>query len=420
MIERFAKTPLLTCILLACALSLGRAQDTPEKKDPPAPGAHKVSLEDFENAFLDVADKVRPGVVAIEVRHEGEEDEDQGPSRAICFSGVVWDAEGTVVALGRELESATEISLSPFEGEPLKARFAGVDDETGIAVLKVEGERKGLAVLEHGSSDKLRAGSFCITVGNPIGLRHSVSFGHIAATGRTVKRGSLEMRNVIQVALPVNPGDPGGLLADSRGRFVGVLASSLRRTDPALERDFGRILKHFTPKPRKNGEPPMGPFGGLENLSEILPQIQRVLQNGSPFAQNISVAIPVEEVANAVERVKKNQGKPWLGVDVRDVEGLDETFREGFGIEGEKGVVILGVRPGSPASKGKLKAGDVVLSWDGTDVKGMENLKQLVQATKLGANVKLEVQRKDKKVELVLTIEGRGASDSAPDRRKQP
>src|SRR5262249_35708745 len=156
-----------------------------------------------------------PGVVAIEAKHEGEEEVDV--ARNVCFSGVVWDDEGTIVAIGRDLESATEITVSPYEGEPLKARFAGLDDETGVCVLTVDGERKGLHALEHGKTETLRAGCFCVAVGNPAGLRHSVAFGHVAATGRTVKRGSFVTKDAIQVTLSVNPGDPGGLLADARG-----------------------------------------------------------------------------------------------------------------------------------------------------------------------------------------------------------
>src|SRR5580658_73763 len=105
-----------TFLLLALLAPLARAQDVPteERKKP------KISLADFEDAFLEVADKVRPGVVAIEVRHGGGDRE--GP-RDILFSGVAWDSSGTIVALGRDLESANEILVSPFEGDAVKAHF---------------------------------------------------------------------------------------------------------------------------------------------------------------------------------------------------------------------------------------------------------------------------------------------------------
>src|SRR5206468_10949706 len=114
-------------------------------------------------------------------------------------------------------------------------------------VLKLEAPAgTSLKALDHSPADGLRAGSFCIAVGNPVGLRHSVAFGHVAATGRTVRRGNFVTKDAIQVTLPVNPGDPGGLLADSRGRLVGVLSSSLRRSEPGagfpFERDLGGML----------------------------------------------------------------------------------------------------------------------------------------------------------------------------------
>src|SRR5581483_8638213 len=91
-------------------------KDEPKKDEPTTePSRPKITLADFEDAFLEVAEKVRPGVVAIEVRHAGE---DPRLARDVLFSGVVWDKDGTIVALGRDLESASEILVSPFEGEP--------------------------------------------------------------------------------------------------------------------------------------------------------------------------------------------------------------------------------------------------------------------------------------------------------------
>src|SRR5438270_13019175 len=104
----------LALVLLCGTLSVAAGQDTGTPKPPgPAPTPReaaprpKLSLADIEDAFLDVAEKVRPGVVAIEANHEGEPDAEL--ARNICFSGVIWDDEGTIVAIGRDLESATEI-----------------------------------------------------------------------------------------------------------------------------------------------------------------------------------------------------------------------------------------------------------------------------------------------------------------------
>lgn len=388
-------------------------KDAPPKEEPR--GKAKISLADFEDAFLEVAERVRPGVVAIEVRHVGE---DPRLARDTLFSGVVWDAEGTIVALGRDLESASEILVSPFEGEPVRARFVGADDETGLCVLKLDAPAKGLVALEHGPADKLRAGSFCLAVGNPVGLRHSVAFGHVAATNRTVRRGSFVTKDAIQVTLPVNPGDPGGLLADSRGRLVGVLSSALRRAEPMGQQpfDFGqlrKLLKTFEKGDKNDNKQ-------NDELERSARALQRAFEPNMSqlFTQNVSFAIPVDAVAKAVERVKGNRGKPWLGVDVKELNGDD---REELGIQGEKGVLVAGVASASPASKANLHTSDVILTWNNEVVKSPRDLRRLVLGTAVGTKVTLEVLREEKSLKLEVTVEGRGESTTKqPEEKKKP
>jgi serine protease Do len=402
---RFAKLVLAGSLFLP---AVARAQDVAPPTSQTKP---RISLADFEDAFLEVAEQVRPGVVAIEVRHDGEDERDF--ARNVNFSGVVWDADGTIVAIGKDLESANEILVSPFEGDAVKAKFVGVDDETGIAVLKLEGKApKGLRVLEHGAADSLRAGSFCVAVGNPVGLRHSVAFGHVAATGRKVRRGAFLTSNAIQVTLPVNPGDPGGLLADSRGKIVGILSSSLRRdagSSMGLDKELGDVFKRlFQPGQREgSGGPPPGEF------ERTAARLRRAFEPGlgQAFTQNVSFAIPVGEVARAVERVKATRGKPWLGVDVLP---LDDDERKELGVDGKRGVIVIGVRDGSPAFKATIKARDVVLSWNGDAVKGTVHLRELVLGTAPGAVVQIEILRGTDKKTLPVTIEGRSGSSENP------
>jgi serine protease Do len=413
--RRAATTLTLCAVLASLAAPPSRAQDQPagEKPADPKPAEApraKLSLADFEDAFLEVADKVRPGVVAIEVRHAGEDAESP---RDILFSGVVWDRDGTIVAIGRDLESANEILVSPFEGEAVKAHFLGADDETGICVLKLTNPPgPALRALEHGPPDGVRAGSFCISVGNPVGLRHSVAFGHVAATGRTVRRGTFVTKDAIQVTLPVNPGDPGGLLADSRGRMIGVLASSLRRSGPAgLEQDMGKFLDRMWKGGSSGGN---GREPGPADLRRAMGQLRRLMEPGAGqgSAQNVSFAIPVAEVARAVERVRKSSGKPWLGVDVGPIE---EDERKERALDGDRGVLVIGVRDGSPAAKAGLKTDDVVLTWNGQAVKGTQDLKRLVMGTQPGAEIKLEILRGKDPLKLSVTIESRsGEKSSSP------
>lgn len=391
-------TTLLLC--LAFLAPLARAEDPPRD----ATKKPRISLADFEDAFLEVADSVRPGVVSIEVHHAGERPE---LARDVLFSGVAWDASGTIVAIGRDLESATEIMVSPVEGDPVKAHFVGLDDETGICLLKLDSAMPAnLKALEHGPADQLRPGSFCVAVGNPVGLHHSVAFGHVAATGRTIRRGSLTTKDAIQVTLPVNPGDPGGLLADSRGRLVGVLSSSIRRPDSgagmANERDVLRQLFERVRKGRDQGDK-------NDELDRTLREALRAFEPNIPvLTQNVSFAIPVDAVTRAVERVQANGGKPWLGVDVRDIRTLQQGDRENLGITVDRGLLVTGVRVGGPASKADLHENDVIVSWNGEPVKSGKALQKAVLATAVGSSVKIELLRGKEKIAVSVKIEARG------------
>jgi serine protease Do len=405
-------TLLLSLVLLA---PLARAEDPPEKKP-------HVSLADFEDAFLEVADRVRPGVVSIEVHHAGERPEF---ARDVLFSGVAWDASGTIVAIGRDLESASEILVSPVEGDPVKAHFVGLDDETGICVLRLESAMPAhLKALEHGPADQLRAGSFCVAVGNPVGLHHSVAFGHVAATGRTIRRGSFTTKDAIQLTLPVNPGDPGGLLADSRGRLVGVLSSSIRRPDSGAgaspERDILRQLFERVRKGRDQGD--KGDNKG-DDLDRALREALRAFEPNIPvLTQNVSFAIPADAVARAVERVLANGGKPWLGVDVRDLRTLQQSEREGLGITIDRGLLVTGVRVGGPASKADLHENDVIVSWNGEAVKSARSLQKVVRETVVGSSVKIELLRGKERITVDVKIEARGDAPPPPGKpeEKQP
>jgi S1-C subfamily serine protease len=405
------KTSFTTALLCLSLAAPALAQEGEKQEKPQEKPRAKLSLADFEDAVLEVADKVRPAVVAIDASHEGEEKNVIAPRR-VSLSGVIWDAEGLIVAVGRDLESAQEITVTPLDGEPMKAKLEGIDDETGVVVLRVE-NAKGLKPLERGASDKLRPGSFVVSVGNPLGLRNSVAFGTVAGVGRTVKRGPFMTKDAIQLTVPVNPGDPGGLVADSRGRLVGLLASSLRRAEGVgLERDlidaFRRGFERFFPG---GVGPEKGPPGDKPEKGEKdkrPPGIaRRAMLPDELFAgaQGISFALTVEEVARAVERVKgeTSRPRPLLGVDVLPV---DDSVRKALGLE-VGGVLVIGVRDGSAAAKADLRAKDVVLTYNGAVVRDVNDLRHRVRESAVGAQVKVEIIRDGVRATLDVTLEGR-------------
>jgi serine protease Do len=358
-----------------------------------APPPRAPTLADFDRAFVEIAEKVRPSVVAIVVT-PGRRSDALLPGRKVSLSGVVWDGEGHIVSLGRDFEGAAEILVVPLTGDPFAARLVGVDPATEVALLEAAAATS-LPALEHGSTDALRPGSLVVSVGNPFGLEHSVTLGNIAGLGRTVRRGGAVVREAIQVTTPVNPGDPGGLVADAHGRLVGLLASTLRwpgqagGQDDFLEELLRRLERSYG---EAGGE---SPRGRLESLPLF-----------GHEARGINFALPVEAVAAAVVRVLRAAAEDagWLGVEVAPLEA---AARGTLGLQGEVGVIITAVLEGSPAAKATVAADDVVLEFGGAPVPDIFALRELVIGKRPGERVAIVVWREGRRLSLEVTIEPR-------------
>jgi serine protease Do len=360
------------------ALAIALALAGPARgQEPPRPA--QSILEQIEQALCDAVDKARPSVAQVVVRRTLELE--AGTVRdQVVMSGVIWSADGHIVSLGRAFDGADAIEVVLASGESRPAELVGTDDDTGVALLrmKVDGLKSPLMPATLGAAKGIRAGAFVIAISNPFGLPGSAAIGNVAGTSRRVKRGSLALAEVLQITTPVNPGDPGGLLANSRGEMIGIVASTYERS---TESDaFSRIYQEVNEIARKLSKP----------RDEA-----RFAGGASPFgAHGIGFALPVEQAREAVDRIKAAPRAPagYLGVTVERSEG-------------DEGVAVVGIREGSPAAKAGLQQNDILLRFDGRPIASLKDLKRLLVETPVGKPIELEVRRGDAKMAVRATLE---------------
>jgi serine protease Do len=280
-------------------------------------------------------------------------------------SGFVIDPDGYIVTNNHVVEKADEIVVNFQDESQYEAKIVGRDAKTDLALLKIEAA-KPLPYVEFGDSDELRVGDWVVAIGNPFGLGGSVSAGIVSARSRNINAGPFD--DFIQTDAAINRGNSGGPLFDMDGKVVGVNSAI------------------YTPT------------GGNVGIGFSIP---------SALA---------EPVLNQLREHGKTQ-RGWLGVKIQHVT---EELADSLGLKKPHGALVLEVTEGSPAADAGIKAGDIILSFDGKDVKEMRDLPRMVAETTIGKRVDVEVWRdeddKDFKVTLgELNEEEEVAEVSKPD-----
>ncbi|MDD9912192.1 MAG: DegQ family serine endoprotease [Alphaproteobacteria bacterium] len=255
-------------------------------------------------------------------------------------SGVVISKDGYVVTNNHVIEGADEIIVR-FNGdrEEYPAELIGRDSKNDLALLKLEDMPKGLQAAELGDSDKLRPGQAVLAIGNPFGLGGTVTAGIVSALGRNIGQGPYD--DFIQTDAAINPGNSGGPLFSQDGDLVGINTAILTRT------------------------------GG---------------SNGIGFA------IPVNTVKLIVAQIKKH-GHPvrgWLGVRIQQVT---PELAENFNLSDDVGALVAEIVEDSPAEAAKIQVGDIIMSYNGTQIEEMADLPRLVAETEVGQTVTVNLLR---------------------------
>jgi serine protease Do len=332
------------------------------------------SLADFDKSIESLVQSVNPSVVQVFVSGLTPlagvvtNQSDLVTTQRGSGSGVIVQADGYIVTNAHVVRGASrirvEIPTKP-EGQSLlarrsrvaPARVIGVDDETDIAVLRVE--ETGLPALPFGDSDELRSGQVVLAFGSPLGLQNSVSLGIVSAVARQLEPESPMV--YIQTDAAINSGNSGGPLVDARGRLMGINTLILA--------------------------------GGAS-------------ATGPGFAAPSNIVRTVFEQIRKTGRVRRGE----IGVRAQTVS---PTLAAGLGLKRDSGAVLADVAPGSPGDKAGLSIGDIVLTLDG---KPMENGRQFhvnLYRREVGDVVKLEVLRGDQPTTVTVSVAERADPLSA-------
>ncbi len=263
-------------------------------------------------------------------------------------SGFVISRDGDVLTNYHVVKDADEIVVRLSDRREFEAKLVGSDERSDIALLKIQAH--DLPVVEIGKSSALQVGEWVLAIGSPFGFDHSVTAGIVSAKGR-----SLPEENYIpfiQTDVAINPGNSGGPLFNMDGQVVGVNSLIYSKT---------------------------GGFMGL------------------------SFSIPIELAMDVVKQLK-TKGKVvrgWLGVVIQDVT---RDLAKSFDMSKPYGALVAQVLPGSPAAKAGLRAGDVIVEYDGTEIGTSSALPPLVGRTRVGEKARLAVIRDGKHRALSVTI----------------
>lgn len=251
-------------------------------------------------------------------------------------SGFIVSEDGYVVTNYHVIADADEIIVKLSDRRELSATLVGSDKRSDVALLKVEA--KNLPILETGSSEDLKVGEWVVAIGSPFGFDHSVTAGIVSAKGRSLP--SENYVPFIQTDVAINPGNSGGPLFNLKGEVVGINSQIFSRT---------------------------GGFMG------------------------VSFAIPVDVAKRVIKQLKEKGrvSRGWLGVYIQEVT---RELALSFGLDSPKGALVVDVIKEGPA-KGVLQQGDIVLKFDGKDVRNASSLPVIVGSTSIDKEVEIEIRR---------------------------
>src|ERR1700728_359474 len=264
-------------------------------------------------------------------------------------SGFIIDTSGIVVTNNHVIADADEINVIMNDGTKIKADLVGVDKKTDLAVLKFKPPRP-LTAVQFGDSDKLRLGEWVIAIGNPFSLGGTVTAGIVSARNRDIASGPYD--NYIQTDAAINRGNSGGPLFNLDGEVIGVNTLII------------------------------SPTGG---------------------SIGIGFAVPSKTVASVVEQLRQfgELRRGWLGVRIQQVT---DEIAESLNIKPARGALIAGVDDKGPAKPAGIEPGDVIVTFDGKEIKEPKDLSRAVADTAVGKEVEIVIIRKGAEQTLKVTL----------------
>jgi serine protease Do len=264
-------------------------------------------------------------------------------------SGFIIDDKGLIVTNNHVVAGASSISVVLHDGKTLQAKLIGADAKTDLALLQVKTDIK-LKSVKWGNSDNVKVGNWAMAIGNPFGLVNTVTVGIVSARARDINAGPFD--DFIQTDASINRGNSGGPLFNLDGEVIGVNTAIY------------------------------SPSGGSVGIGFAIP---------SALAENI--------VGQLEKHGRTIRG--WLGVRIQTVT---EDLAANLGLNRPYGALVASVIPDSPAEKAGLKAGDIILDFNGKEVTEMRKLPRLVAETEVNTKSNVTIWRNEKKKTIKVTI----------------
>ncbi|MEE9429863.1 MAG: Do family serine endopeptidase [Melioribacteraceae bacterium] len=337
-----------------------------------------VNLNDFSNAFIEVAEKVTPSIVSIKVVSQAKENPHSGlegfdlpfPFKEFkqkrapqkhqgSGSGVIISEDGYILTNNHVVDNASSLEVYFSDKRKLNAKIIGTDPLTDLAVIKVEANNLPAAYL--GDSESLKPGAWVLAIGNPMQLNSTVTAGIVSAIGRNINiiqdKEGYGVENFIQTDAVINPGNSGGALVDLSGAVIGINSAIATNGFSASYIGYG-------------------------------------------FAIPINMAKSVAE--DLIENGEVNRG--YIGIGIGEV---DEAMAKAVGLDKPRGIIIGRILEDGAAVSEDIKSGDIILEVDGREVNRPNQLQSYVATKRANTEVELTLFRDGDEITRTLKLKAR-------------
>jgi serine protease Do len=370
----------LVCLILFLGLAVSCEREkeasgpSPETVQSEAASRQTAGPSEESGSFAQLAKMASPAVVNIgAVRVTGKKDllpfgdllgEDnplnrlfkrffgdhgeRGLRQGSLGSGFIIDKGGYILTNNHVVENAEEIQVTLPEGKKFEAKIVGRDPKTDIALIRIDAGTP-LTPLPLGDSDQAEVGDWVLAIGCPFGLGNTVTAGIVSAKYRKIGSGPYD--DFIQTDASINPGNSGGPLLNTKGEVIGINTAIFSQSGGSI---------------------------------------------------GIGFAVPINMAKDLLPQLKKGEVvRGWLGVSIQKVT---PDLADKFGLAEAKGALVSDVTQGGPADKAGIVRGDVIVSFDGKEIKTMADLPYIVGGTPVGKTVKVEIIRKRENKSLEVKV----------------
>jgi serine protease Do len=356
----------------------GNAAEVPAA---PAPVIERLA-DGAPGSYAAIVDRVAPAVVTIRSQRTVRTSAPQMPDNPLfreffgdrlprqaperreggMGSGVIVRADGYILTNHHVVDGAQQVDVELTDGRSLKAKVVGTDAPSDLAVLKVDA--KNLQTLPLGDSDAVRVGDVVLAVGNPLGVGQTVTMGIVSAKGRSTGLGNGSFEDFIQTDAPINRGNSGGALVNTRGELIGINSQIL------------------------------SPSGGNIGIGFSIP---------AEMAKNVMTQL--------IDHGDVRRGR--LGVTIQQIT---PELAQGLGLSSVHGALVSDVERGGPAANAGVQRGDVITALNGQPVKDSNVLRNEIAQLQPGTAAKLTVLRDGKEHQLTATLSELAAAEKADNR----